>query len=144
MGEALSKKNDYTAATLLLAQIEVAAGNASRAIASLEAGSRASPNNALVFFQLGFLHYSERNNAAAITALERAVALDANFSNARYFLGLSYARLGRIADATAQFERITELNPDNAEIQNILANLRAGKSPLSTPRTGLERPPFDE
>ena len=53
-----------------------------------------------------------------------------NFSNAKYFLGLSYYRMDRVEEAIEQFEDLLILNPDNAEVEAVLQNLRAGNDPL--------------
>ena len=70
--------------------------------------------------------------------LERAIELNPNYSNARYFLGLIYDRKGRRQDAIGQFERIAALNPNNQEVVIILANLRSGR-----PAFGDETPPVE-
>ena len=143
---ALQKKNDYTAPILLLAQIEIAEGNTNQAIVALVAAARTSPTNPLIFFQLGFLEYSIHNYKLTISALEQAVSLAENYSNARYFLGLAYFKEGRVADAIAQFERILALNPDNTEVAQILLDLRAGKDPTTgkVPPEKRENPPLDQ
>src|SRR3989344_3835846 len=147
IGKALAQKSDYTAAILLLAQIEIATGNTNDAIDSLFAAAKVSPANPVIFFQLGFLEYSVKNYQVATAALEQAVSLVDNYSNARYFLGLAYYYYERPADAIVQFERIAELNPDNAEVKQILENLKGGKDPLTgappPPPEKRQTPPFD-
>ena len=147
IGKALAQKSDYTAAILLLAQIEIATGNTNDAIDSLFAAAKVSPTNPVIFFQLGFLEYSVKNYQVATAALEQAVSLVDNYSNARYFLGLAYYYYERPADAIVQFERIAELNPDNAEVKQILENLKGGKDPLTgappPPPEKRQTPPFD-
>jgi hypothetical protein len=56
-------------------------------------------------------------------------------------LGLSYARLGRSIDAIQQFEKILETNSDNQEVQFILDNLRAGKSPFADVKPPVDNKP---
>ena len=90
-----------------------------------------------MFFQLGFLHYNDRNWAEAIKAFESAVQLEPQYANAKYFLGLSYDRVGRENDAISQFENLVATNPDNQEVKFILENLKAGKAPFSN------NPPVD-
>ena len=53
------------------------------------------------------------------------------YANAKYFLGLTYEKLNRDNDAIKQFTEIKETNPDNKEIDLILSNIRAGKSPFA-------------
>ncbi len=134
---ALQAKNDYTPALFLLSEIEVREGRVSDAISSVESASLLAPSDPTVFFQLGILKYSENDFTGAIRALERAVFLDNQYSNARYFLGLSYYEERRGDDALEQFEFIQTLNPDNEEIELIIQNLIAGRAPLEnfTPPT---------
>lgn len=139
IGKALSIKNNYTDAVFLLSQIEVSEGNIKEAIKSVEAAGLIAPNDPVVFFQLGLLRYSDKNFAGAAGAFERAVILNPTYSNAKYFLGLSYYELGRRSDALVQFEDVLYLNPENAEVKLILANLKAGKAPLTN-----ALPPLDE
>ena len=67
----------------------------------------------------------------AIEAFEKAISLNDSYSNARYFLGLSYYNLNRTADAINQFEIVQSLNPDNKEVALILKNLKEGRAPFS-------------
>ncbi|MDP3957946.1 MAG: tetratricopeptide repeat protein [bacterium] len=129
--QALEKKPNFTEAVFFLSQLEAGQGNTREAIRRTEEVSLLAPNDATVLFQLGFLKYNDRDNAGAIAAFERAIALSPNYSNAKYFLGLSYNRVGRRSDAVKQFEEVLALNPGNVEVEDILANLRAGKAPFA-------------
>jgi tetratricopeptide (TPR) repeat protein len=73
------------------------------------------------------LQYNNKNYSAAADAMGVAVKLQPDYANARYFLGLAYARIGKTADAIDQFDELQKSNPNNEEINLILANLRAGK-----------------
>ena len=55
------------------------------------------------------------------------MAIESDYANAKYFLGLSLARLGKTTDAIAQFENLSSINPDNKEITDILSSLEQGK-----------------
>ena len=129
--KALDLKANYAEASLLLAQIEINDGNVEGATRSLEQAALINPNDVGLFFRLGILKYSSGDYAGAIEALERSVALSHDYSNAKYFLGLSYAYLDRAEDAIRQFEDIERLNPDNGEVKKILENLRSDKDPLA-------------
>lgn len=130
IAQALSLKSDYTDAIFTLSQLQADEGNLGSAIASVEVASVISPNDVGVFFQLGFLRYKNRDWQGAISAFGRAVELSPSYSNARYFLGLAYDKIGRTRDAIDQFQNIQTLNPDNSEVRGILSNLRAGRDPL--------------
>ncbi len=131
--DAFRMKSDYTDAAFLLAQIEVSEGNIKNAIKLVETASSLMPNNPAVYFQLGILKYSEKEKdyKVAIEAFEKAISLNDSYSNARYFLGLSYYNLNRTADAINQFEIVQSLNPDNKEVALILKNLKEGRAPFS-------------
>lgn len=124
---ALAEKGNYAAAIFMLSQLEADAGNLDAAIKNAESAATLAPQDIGVYFQLGFLKYLKKDYKGAVAALESAVALNTDYSNARYFLGLSYDKLGRTQDAIVQFARISELNPDNTEVKRILTNLRAGR-----------------
>ena len=137
--KALTEKTNYTEAVFLLSQLEATENNIPAAIARAEDAARLAPNEIIIFFQLGLLKYNNRDYKGAVEALERAVYLNNNYSNARYFLGLSYQKLGRTSDAVTQFQRIQELNPDNSEVKQILSNLQAIKDPFEAAPTKPEK-----
>jgi tetratricopeptide (TPR) repeat protein len=85
----------------------------------------------LVFFQLGLLRYQDERFLAAVNAFENAVALNNNYDNAIYFLGLSYEKINRNDEAEMIFELLKQKYPDNTEINTILTNLKNGDEPLS-------------
>lgn len=132
LSHALQLKNDYTEAAFLLAQIEVSEGNIKNAIKLVEVSSKLLFNDPAIQFQLGVLKYSdkEKDYKGAAEAFERAVTLNQSYSNARYFLGLSYYNLNRTDEAIKQFEIVQSLNPDNKEVELILKNLKEGRAPF--------------
>ncbi|MBI2046466.1 MAG: tetratricopeptide repeat protein [Parcubacteria group bacterium] len=132
ISRALTLKNNYTDAIFLLSRIEADEGKIADAIASAEIASLISPNDTGLFFHLGLLRYTNKDYGGAISAFERAVLLQSNYANAKYFLGLSYQQMGETANSIIQFEDIARLNPDNSDVKKILANLKAGKSPFGS------------
>ncbi len=147
--KALLLKSNYTEALFLLSQIEEQSGNIKEAIAQSEKASLIAPNDIGIFFKLGFLKYTDDDYSGAIIALERAVALNPVYANAKYFLGLSYDKVGRYDEAIAQFKDIEYLNPTNSEVKNILVNLEAGRSPfkdavVEVPPEERDAPPIEE
>lgn len=140
-------KSDFAAAHFLLSQVAIRLGDVATAIRATENTKATAPFDIGVAFQLGLLYYQSGNLDASRGEFERAVSLNENYSNARYFLGLIYDRNGRKADAIVQFEKIEALNPDNEEVKNILQNLRAGRGaldqivPPATPPEKRKEPP---
>jgi tetratricopeptide (TPR) repeat protein len=131
IGAALQVKNNYLDAVYLLSQIQTAQGNLRDAIISTQVATRMNPQSPLLFFQLGLLQYSSKNYASSTEALEQAIKLTPEYANAKYFLGLSYVRMNRIAEAIAIFTDLSKANPDNKEVSFILTNLEEGKSPFA-------------
>jgi cytochrome c-type biogenesis protein CcmH/NrfG len=127
----LKKKSDYVDAIFLLSQIEIGQGKLADALKTVEALAILSPNDPGVFFQLGLLRYNQKDYKGSTQAFERAVSINAQYANAKYFLGLSYFQTGNKAGAIAQFTDLSVSNPDNAEVRAILNNLEAGKSPFT-------------
>ncbi|MBI3631027.1 MAG: tetratricopeptide repeat protein [Candidatus Sungbacteria bacterium] len=128
---AIDLKPDYAPAHFLLAQAAIRMGNIDAAIASVENAKRAAPFDIGIAFQLGLLYYQRNDLDKSAQEFERAVSMNEMYSNARYFLGLIYDRRGQKSQAIDQFTKIQALNPDNAEVKNILANLQAGKAALA-------------
>ncbi|MDQ3014246.1 MAG: tetratricopeptide repeat protein [bacterium] len=141
IGEALKLKNDYTDAIFYLSQIQVGEGDLKSAIQSVEAAALLNPTNPGVYFQLGLLRYQDKSYEGAASAFAEAVRLASDYANAKYFLGLSYEKLDRQAEAIAQFEQLKASNPDNKEVDLILTNLRANRDPFAGVTPPLDNTP---
>lgn len=128
--KAVDIKPDLADTHFLATQAALRLGNLQAAIQSAEKAKIAAPFDIGIAFQLGLLYYQANEADKAQIEFERAVALNNNYSNARYFLGLIYDRKGDKERAIGQFDQIQALNPDNQEVEGILTNLRAGKSAL--------------
>jgi len=139
---ALSLKDDYAPAHFQIAMVYVREGKTKEAIDKLETTKQVAPLDTGLAFQLGLIYYNDNQFDKAGEEFQRAIGLDGNYSNARYFLGLIYDREGNKKEAISQFEKIEKLNPENSEVKNILANLRAGKPALE----GIQpsQPPIEE
>ncbi len=133
VNQALVMKPNMADAYFVLSQIDVAAGNLDRALENAEKASTVAPNDASTFFRLGTLAYNNKSYQKAIGAFERAVILNPYLLNAHYFLGLSYAQVGRTDDAIAQFEYLKNQLPNNTQISSILTNLKAGVPAFGSP-----------
>lgn len=133
ISKALTLKSNYLDAVYLLSQIEIAANNIPAATQSVEAAVFLNPNDPSTLFQLGVLRYSAQNYKGAAEALERAIALTPVYANARYFLALSYAQMNREQDALAQLLEVQKTNTDNKDIDQMIKNLRIGKSIFTAP-----------
>lgn len=141
LGSALQIKNNYLEAIFALSQVEAARGNIKDAIIAAEVATKINPNNPIIFFQLGLLHYNNQDYRSAVAPLAKAVSLQNDYANAQYFLGLAYARIGKIAEAIAQFTALSASNPNNQEVSLILTNLRAGRSPFTNAKPPISTAP---
>jgi tetratricopeptide (TPR) repeat protein len=107
----------------------------------VQAASVLAPNDSGTFFQLGFLRYNNKDYQGAVSALEKTIVLNPAYANAKYFLGLSYQKLGRNAEAIAQFKDLQVTNPDNKEVGLILNNLQAGRDPFANAKPPIDNKP---
>ena len=137
---AIALKQDYAPARFLIVQVYDRQGKLPDAVKRAEELVILNNQDTGALFQLGFLYYKAGRFDDSKIVFERTVSLAPNYSNARYFLGLIYDReaVGAAsAEATAakakaieEFRKISELNPDNGEVKQILVNLKAGKAAL--------------
>ena len=149
INQAINLKRNYTEAIFLLAQLDAESGNLREAIERSEESVALSPLDPVAFFQLGFLKYQAGDAKGAVTALTKAIELNPNYANARYFLGLSYDLLAEGGKALTEFQTISQSNPDNKEIAQIIENLRAGRralenTPPPAPKDRKKLPVKDE
>ncbi|GIW68389.1 MAG: hypothetical protein KatS3mg099_337 [Candidatus Parcubacteria bacterium] len=141
INQALALKGDYTPAIFLLAQIQIQEGKTDEAIRSVEATTLVEPSNPVNYFQLGILHYNEKNYRQAAGALRRAVALNPDYANALFFLGLAEYEIGEKEQAQRRFEKLAELDPQNELVQRALRNLKEGRAPLAQESSESGAPP---
>lgn len=141
IGQALRQKNNYTDAIFLLAQIQIQEGNIKDAIDSVSAASYLAPNDSGIFFQLGFLRYNDKNYQGAVDAFKKATDLNGSYANAKYFLGLSYQKIGKVSEAIKEFSDLRVTNPDSKEVELILANLVAGRDPFANAEPPIDNKP---
>jgi len=142
INEAIEKKSNYTDAVYLLSQINVQEGEIETAIENVRITTLIRPNDPVTYFQLGLLQYQNEDFESAVLSFESAVIRNNFYSNAKYFLGLSYEEVDRYEDALNQFKDLVLLNPNNQEIQFILNNLENGLSPFAGSENA--NPPIDD
>jgi tetratricopeptide (TPR) repeat protein len=131
LDKSIALKSDYASAYFLSSQVYERQGNRELAIQRTLETRNLNPLDTGVGYQLGLLYYLDNQTTQARDEFERVVSLSSTFSNARYFLGLSYDLLGEKNKAITQFEEIEKFNPDNDEVKRILVNLQAGRPALS-------------
>ena len=129
--EAVALKQDYTPGLTLLAQLELQRGDLPEAIKRAEAAAVFEPSNPVMHFQVGVLKFENKDYKGAQQAFVNAVGLAQDYANARYYLGRTYLKLNNSAGALEQFESVRVSNPENTEVQAIIAALQAGKDPFA-------------
>lgn len=131
--QALDMKVNYIDAIFLLVQIETNEGNLREAIKQAEYAGDMAPNDPTVFFRLGLLRYNNTDYSGAVSAFEKAVILDNTYLNARYFLGLSYKKVGRTSDALVQFNILSKVLPDNQDVKKAISSINEPTQEASAP-----------
>lgn len=116
---------------MAVARFELGQGNELAAREAAMAALVDKPDYLPALFLLGYLEYQRGGYGEVTALLSQAVAFDPNFSDARYFLGLAYDKIGERALALEQFLVLSQLNPNNQEIKNIISNLEAGNPAIS-------------
>jgi tetratricopeptide (TPR) repeat protein len=111
-----------------LAACQARAGRAGAAIDTLRNGAAIEPGNPVVLANIGLLESGLGRFDAAIGNLRAALAIDADFHEARFNLALTLARAGRrqeAADAAADLlARLPPGAPQRPEVERLIAVLR--------------------
>lgn len=89
------------------------------ALAAFERVARADPS-AITFYNLGTLYMKLGQPARAQSALEQALALDANYAEANNTLGALLAQQGEVARALTCFRKALDAKPEYADALNNL------------------------
>jgi cytochrome c-type biogenesis protein CcmH/NrfG len=111
-----------------LAACHVAAHRFDAAGATLRDADRAEPGNPIVLANLGIVLSDGGQPAAGVPPLQRALAIDPDFHEARFGLAVALARLGKRADAAREAQdllrRLPPDAPQRGEVQRLLAAVR--------------------
>lgn len=134
VARALALKTDYLDAHILAAHIEEGRGNTEGAIRILEDVSASGFGTPDVWYQLGVLRYRAGDTAIAVDLFAQVIREIPEHANAKYFLGLSYVALDRLDEARKEFEDVARLNPDRADVADIIRALEKGEQlpPVTT------------
>ncbi len=131
LNEAIALKPDFAAAVFLLSQVEAADNNGDAAVQAAATAVQLVPEDPLGWFNLGYILYVGGSYQDAAASLEQAIIRATDYSNAVFFLGMSYYQLGRPDDAIAAFQRVLELNPGETWLQKGIDDIRAGVIPFA-------------
>lgn len=144
IAQALELKENYIDAIFLLVQIETNEGNLAEAISKAEYAGLLAPNDPTVFFRLGLLRYNNSDYTGAVSAFEKAVILNNNYLNARFFLGQSYKKVGRSNDALIQFNILLKIDPENKEVKDAINSIGEKQETSETEKDNTIKPPLQE
>ncbi len=129
---ALQKKANYTDALVLLAQLDIAAGNLDEAIRTTTSLVSLEANNPGRYYQLGILYSAKREHETAIEAFSQAIALNPQFANARYLRALELLTLNRKDEAVSELVIVRDLNPDNTSVEELIGRIERGEVTAET------------
>jgi tetratricopeptide (TPR) repeat protein len=95
-----------------------------------------SPDSAKSHYSIGVLRSAEGDDAGAIAAYDRAIAIFPAYAEAYRNRGNALARLGRQAEAMASYRDCLRFDPGNFAAASNLKQLQAGL-PVKPPRAHL-------
>lgn len=104
-------------------------GRHAEAAIVLEEASRMEPDNVMLWINLAAAHLgpledsSKEGQLKAITAFERALALDPKAPSVNYNLGLIYKQRGEMEKAAAHFWRALDVDPSDDDARTRLHQL---------------------
>jgi Flp pilus assembly protein TadD len=111
-----------------LAACQTLAGRVADAVDTLRNGAAIEPGNPVVLANIGLLEGRLGRTDAAIASLRTALAIDAEFHEARFNLALTLARAGRrqeAADTAADLlARLPPAAPQRPEVERLMTTLR--------------------
>lgn len=115
-------------------------GNPTLAIQYFEQAVRADGDFADAWFNLGSVHYRASDYPKAYAAFERVVAINPNDYQARYNVGLTLEKMGRLQDALTQFQGIPPQSNKFGEAQEKVAALGKQLNPTVASKPAGQSP----
>lgn len=131
--KATQLKNDYLPAHYYLAAVYERQGRMEEAVTRLAAIRNANQADIGVAFQLAQLLIRLQRYDDATKELERIVGLNAEYSNALWFLASMYEINKKQPEAIKLVEKVVEINPGNELAKQRLARMKAGEITTQLP-----------
>jgi tetratricopeptide (TPR) repeat protein len=104
-----------------LGLIELDAGNLDAAAARFDRVLKRAPQHAGALTGMGRVRFANKDYAGAADLFEKAIAADAQFREAHYYLGLTDARLGKKEDSARELEIASRIEHEQVEKhQNVM------------------------
>ncbi|NCT01822.1 tetratricopeptide repeat protein [Candidatus Parcubacteria bacterium] len=125
--KALELKRNFTPALYLSAQLDISEGNVESAITTTRSIITMEPRNPTRYFQLGVLLSATNAIPEAIAAYRSAIALDPQYANARYLLGLAYLNNQENEAALKELRVVQETNQENQQLADLITQVESGQ-----------------
>jgi len=122
LSKALSLEPAYLSARLELGLIIEEEEGSAQAIAELEPWEQESPE---IAYHVGRMYFNEGDVEKAIEKFNTVALAVPNHSNAYYSLGVAHFRLEQYDDSLTSFEKVLELNPGNADVEEKIKQVKA-------------------
>jgi tetratricopeptide (TPR) repeat protein len=84
------------------------------------------PKHSGVLASLGRVEFEQKHYAEASDLLQRAIANDDSLREAHYYLGLTYARMGRTPESDQELRKATQLDHQEAEKRRTTFKINSG------------------
>jgi tetratricopeptide (TPR) repeat protein len=113
--ESIALRPEQTESYFRLGLIGLDAQDLDSAARNLRLALAHAPKHSGALTALGRVEFARKHYADAASLLERAIALDDSFGQAHYYLGLTYARMGRKAESDRQLEIAVQLEEQESQ-----------------------------
>ena len=114
-----------------LGLLELQSGELEAATQHLRQVLDREPTHGPALAALGKVAFEQKHYTEAVLLLQQAIVTDSTMREAHYYLGLTFARLGRKPESEEQLEIATRLEHDEAEQRRIVWRI-SDPGPLST------------
>jgi cytochrome c-type biogenesis protein CcmH/NrfG len=132
LAAAVKASPDDAAAHLALARFRLGAGNGAGALDEFQAAARLDPSNPEPFAYSGWIIRLQGYPDQGLTLIDKAIALDAAYPDARFFRGFILLRdQHRPAAAVPDLQQYLVVQPDSplaAQVRTLLAEAVAGST----------------
>jgi tetratricopeptide (TPR) repeat protein len=99
------------------------------AVSFAERAAKSAPQNAELWFLLGYAARLEEHYPAAVDAYNRGLKIQPNSAKGMAGLAQTYARMGRDADAERLLQRVVDANPKDANSLQLAGELLLSSDP---------------
>jgi tetratricopeptide (TPR) repeat protein len=124
MREHLEKYPEDFGANYSLGDVLLSKGDAAGAIPYFEAAAKADPSSALAASEFGVALFTASKIPEAIVQFRRALAIDKNYTDARFNLASAEAASADWEHAAADFEQVLAERPDHAKAREHLGEVQ--------------------